>query len=1268
MDKKLPKEVYTENNGKVVDIAFSMRRNSRQPLDESSLTYSYEALEKEMTNEHSSLYKGQIVVTQAKDTTDEKNYVPWLIKNNSLDPTKYYAERIITYAYLNDSLHDKYVRKEQLGTSLTGVGTWADTNSEEEPTKSYTEIFNDYHNNNISVSASEENRYPIYSHLEGSQNIIIGNSDNSHVEGNQNTINDNSSYSHVEGQYNKLKGNSSHVEGSSNTVFGSNSHVEGFSNIASGDNTHVGGINSQALGFGAFAHGDNAKAGTYSVAIGTYVNAMPTDVDRTEANRTAFGTYNTSVSEGSFVEGSYNWAEGNSSHVEGKSNSSYGQSSHVEGINSVVYGYASHAEGSSNVGSKNNTADWSHAENASKNFGSYSHSEGSSIINAGSTYSHAEGKGTTIGGGVGTHVEGIYSFSSGNGTHAEGYASHAEGEGTHAEGTYTVAFNGSHAEGSYTYVEGKYSHVEGANTIAYGSWSHAEGSNTIVSADYSHAEGLNTYVKENGTGSHVEGNNVYSYANYSHVEGYANNSWGESSHVEGKLTYTYGTAKYSHAEGYKNKTIGESSHVEGYNNIAEGSYSHAEGYANTSHGESSHAEGNSNVSGGKYSHAEGFNTQSIGESSHAEGYNTQSSGDYSHAQGNNTIALGTYSSAEGYNTRAEGQASHAGSCSSIASGDFSFSNGFTTITPNMYEVGLGQFNRAYTTGVKSGVEDITKVPNEFARLGGKYIEGRIPEGTADKNGVYYYDSSYESIFTIGNGSTELYPTGPNPLEEKNGMNAGQYVKTNARHNVMDIRKNGQMYYDGGMIVGGEIVAPMSYSYVASLGPTAYFTTIMSALLNQPEYYRPTMTVSYTGSFNGNANFNEGNNYGKDKAGNNKYPFDVEIGTRVQYNIKFTAIRAAYDCQEHKDPIYGTTLGNMLGYTKGIKEIIYKVCPNSYLGSTTQNANLVTNTITIDKIDNDKYLGYFGAKLNLGKSLDGGKKDMFAYDKNGASITTPTYSNVIPGYPIGTTNGLVVGTEDTYTLFNTISYTWAEASQMYFQQLAEKGTYIGAAGTKPTEKWDKDEKYTCNALTLVRGRYKIYWGTTQKTSKELQAAQDKGDYNNGWDGLVKGNNRNQYWSTFGNYQAGNNSINNINDQTLNTTVNTIWVAFPAALYGCCKSSGKSSNYIYYTNKLGTVGLDTGITDYADLMSGPKKGGAVPLYTYLTHGPIGNCGMIYRVIAFTNKNRTSGDNSSTKYGLSVIKKIPYAVDHDFTKDVSLSQYLYDRNGNKQTQVAG
>ena len=62
------------------------------------------------------------------------------------------------------------------------------------------------------------------------------------------------------------------------------------------------------------------------------------------------------------------------------------------------------------------------------------------------------------------------------------------------------------------------------------------------------------------------------------------------------------------------------------------------------------------------------------------------------------------------------------------------------------------------------------------------------------------------------------------------------------------------------------------------------------------------------------------------------------------------------------------------------------------------------------------------------------------------------------------------------------------------------------------------------------------------------------------------------------------------------------------------------------------------------------------------------MIYRVVKKKKKNKTSGDNSSTKYGLSVIKKTPYQEDHDFSEAVPLTQYLYDRSGNPQSQTVG
>ena len=43
MGNKIPSRVY-DTKGRVVDVAFSMRRTTKQPLDESSLPLSYDSL------------------------------------------------------------------------------------------------------------------------------------------------------------------------------------------------------------------------------------------------------------------------------------------------------------------------------------------------------------------------------------------------------------------------------------------------------------------------------------------------------------------------------------------------------------------------------------------------------------------------------------------------------------------------------------------------------------------------------------------------------------------------------------------------------------------------------------------------------------------------------------------------------------------------------------------------------------------------------------------------------------------------------------------------------------------------------------------------------------------------------------------------------------------------------------------------------------------------------------------------------------------------
>lgn len=1223
-------DIFAKVNKEDLDVGFSLRRHHRSPLEENSLYTTYEALEAEMKNEHSSIYKGQIVVTQGPEEDKNSTYfTPYLIKNdNDSSKTSYYADRILTMSFQNKYFDGMYVKKTQLGTYYTGVGQWADVKGQEISTNTYSEVFNDYSNNTITIHEKENTDLPynMYSHAEGSHNYVS--MSYGHAEGFNTSVE--GTAAHSEGIGSRANGIASHAEGSA-FAQGAYSHAGGSSDtIAQGPYSFASGKGAKALGEGSMSVGnETTSTGISSVAMGIHTNAYA-------EYSVALGNDTRAIGSSSMAEGYNTYAYGTSSHAEGYASYSVGDYSHAEGYNTYANGNYSHAEGYNTYAN----GDYSHAEGNSKAKGNYAHAEGQGEASA--EYAHAEGKSKAIN---------IYSHAEGQGTansmssHAEGQAeatgnySHAEGQGktlggeaSHAEGNSKARGQYSHAEGYATYAEADYSHTEGNNTVSTKEGAHAEGNYTFADGIYSHAEGSYAYAQ--GEYSHAEGLNTYATGNYSHVEGNKSTAFGNYSHAEGLNTLAY---IYSHAEGNETKALGTQSHAEGGNTKASGMSSHAEGSGTEAYGTGTHAEGYANMAYGDYSHAEGYNSYAIKDYSHAGGYNTYARGEYSFSSGFATATYGTASMSIGAITHARG--------------DFSFASGYMNISPNAYEFSTGLMNRSYTSSAIEA-EKITSVPNEFARLGGKYVPGRYPTGITDANRteVAYYDLSYESIFTIGNGSSNDISVGPNPLDKIDGQDAGQYVKSHSRHNVMDIRKNGQMYYDGGMIVGGEIVAPMSYSYVASLGPTAYFTTIMSALLTQPEYYRPYMKYKFWNS--GEIDFNWNGNY-----------TTVEVGTSFSCNMCFRGYRVAYDCMQHLDPIYGTTLGNMLGYTRGITEITYKLCPNNGKGSVAQSNAMVDCKITIDRKDDRTHLGYLAGKVSLGKNIGGGKTDTFAYSPNNANVFTPTYTNVLG-------NNITIGTEDTYSLIQVTSYTWAEASQMYFQQLAEKGTYIGAAGTKPTEKWDTNEKYTCNGNFKVTGAYKIYWGTTNKTCKEIQAEHDAdkgtdGTYTKGWDGLIKSVIQSNY--VYATNKGALNSVTHI-EKKLASTINTIWVAAPAPLYGC-RYTEKKDNYIYYQNKVDVVGMCTGITDYDDLMSGPMKGGAVPLYTYLTHSTIGTCGMRYRVYAFTNKNKTVGDNTYTFYGMSIIRKVAGngVTDFNFTSYEPLTQYLYDKDGNGNTQTA-
>jgi hypothetical protein len=167
----------------------------------------------------------------------------------------------------------------------------------------------------------------------------------------------------------------------------------------------------------------------------------------------------------------------------------------------------------------------------------------------------------------------------------------------------------------------------------------------------------------------------------------------------------------------------------------------------------------SNTASGSYSHAEGNTTKASGNVSHAEGYKTKATGNVSHAEGYNTTASTNYAHAEGEYTLASGEASHA--------------EGYNTTASTKYAHAEGRF---------------TTAQNEAEHASGRY-------NVSSKANTTFGDSG-NTLFSVGNGSDSEY-----------------------RHNVLDIRQNGDIYIVDTSASGDYDAKPM-IKLQESLGGTA----------------------------------------------------------------------------------------------------------------------------------------------------------------------------------------------------------------------------------------------------------------------------------------------------------------------------------------------------------------------------------------------------------------------------------------------------------------
>lgn len=1305
MADKNSTDLFSIKNKQELDTGFSFRRHKRAPIDENSLIYSYTYLKQEMSSPDSFIYKGQIVVTQGlkdiegNDTKSPIYYSPWLIKNDTNDNTKYYADRIVTASYNEKYLEDRYVKKTQLGTKYTGVGQWADVKGNETHTNTYSEVFNDYVTNFIPIHENNNKTQPYlsYAHVEGYKNSVY------------------MSYAHAEGKNNIIKGSVGHAEGKDNQVLGYAGHVEGVLNIASGAYSHAQGKNSSAQGEASFVSGINSSAsGKGSVGLGGNVTSSNTYSFATGINTQAIANYafaegsmSVASGEAGHAEGFYTYAKASYTHAEGNNTYAEAEASHSEGFVTHANGKYSHAEGNESVA----TGEASHAEGNSKALGKYSHSEGTGKVESGIA-AHAEGSGTASG--DYSHAEGS-GKATGLGAHAEGQ-SIATGSFTHAEGTGNATAQYAHAEGNSTYAIKDYAHAEGNATQSNGMGAHAEGNSTTAEGMGAHAEGNSTISK--GEGAHAEGTSTVAVGKGSHAEGYNTTATGINSHTEGNSTTA--AKDYAHAEGNNTTANGIASHVEGERSEANGDYSHAEGNTTSADGNYSHVEGNKSNALGNYSHAEGRETKAQGIGSHTEGYLTVSGRqrkdvdnnniiptNYGHAEGCFTTATGDFAHTEGTYTATFNTAAHAEGAYAHARGTYSHAGGFYSLATNASEFAIGKYNRSYTAPGNNGTiiegENITNVSNEFARVNNKYLPGRFPTGITDKNNltsVGKYDDSYTTVFSIGNGSTGDTSNGPSPLYNSNNQDAGQYVKAHSRHNIMDIRKNGQMYYDGGMIVGGEVVAPTSYSYVNSLGPTAYLTTVMRALLVQPKYYRPSLQyyIWYKGNDNSRTTQSDkGIGWSYFQSGVTSDGI-CEVGATTQFEIQFRAFNVGVDKPQNIDPIYGTSLGNMLGYSTGVTEITYQaIATDSNISA--QKFNTVTHNkeLLAGMKSSDPEIKYWPKRLvsnneNVRDSNyiylnDTGAKDPYhkfnwappydyinsynlayyssycnAVDNKGAfgEYGKTDYRTGLYSTKSKISNNIKLDKEGTYRVWKATSYTFNPATQMYFQQLMEKATYIPDDGAAPYDKFGKMTSAS-SATFVLTSRYRIYYGVTNDVPYVIE------------DGVLKPNELWKKWTQnellgnkndaagrpngdivnndhghlFGKCRTDINNTVKVNPgdreyftRPISQSVKTCWFAYPTDIYKLCKHNSSAvpkGFYMYYKNQMNVESaLDTGVrtpasdNDNGDALSTTNTGREK--YEFTTDNPINPSGLRYHIVAVC----APGDITKGTWGFAFERK--------------------------------
>ena len=281
-----------------------------------------------------------------------------------------------------------------------------------------------------------------------------------------------------------------------------------------------------------------------------------------------------------------------------------------------------------------------------------------------------------------------------------------------------------------------------------------------------------------------------------------------------------------------------------------------------------------------------------------------------------------------------------------------------------------------------------------------------------------------------------------------------------------------------------------------------------------------------------------------------------------------------------------------------------------------------------------YSSYCNAVDNIGAFGETGKTDY----KTGLYSTRSTISSSIK-----------LDREGKFTVWTAYSYIFNPATQMYFQQLMEKATYIPDDGAAPYDKFTELPSYSSASFTLT-ARYRIYYGTTNdvpyimengvRKPNPLWKKWTQNEFLGKKNAAVgRSNGDIDHGHLYGNLQAASGKTQQSN-ASISRSVKTCWFAYPTNIYKLCKHNSSAvpdGFYMYYKNQMNVESaLDTGVrtpasdNDNGDALSTTNTGREK--YEFTTDNPINPSGLRYHIVAVC----APGDITKGTWGFAFERK--------------------------------